>query len=187
MEGTLPGAVAAVAVLALLLGAFLLRPRAATGAFMPGDPASAKLRSNVFAIGRDLDTISRLASRLKLGPPRAFPPITLPPAAAQQEAEALLLAAQCWLRSLLSAVERLRATVSTIPPTYSNVLGLYEGLEGSDRALEITAQALQTIAARVDQLTPGAGGASALLRELGRAVRVLLRDVHALGAALDLE
>jgi hypothetical protein len=94
-------------------------------------------------------------------------------------------------RSLDAANRRLRAA----PNTYAALLGVYQGLAGSDQKMLRTATALENAGHSVQQAIEREGAvdvaplglAGGRLVEMAREIRGVLLRVHRLGVALDVE
>lgn len=194
MGGTAACILAAVVVLIVLIVAVLAyrRGRRESIPFMPGDPATPKLRSAVLMLRGDLACIAHVADSIeqrgfKLDAANA----TSGPAA---EAHQSLSGARRGMAEIVSGVKSLRATLETMPPTYHNVLGLYRGLRDGDQALWDAAKSLDAAGARMGELVgrdaPQGGELAAAgrqLRQMASCLYSLVRSTHLLGDALGLE
>ncbi len=191
---------AAVIVLVLIVVVLVRRGRRGEG-YMPGDPATPKLREAVGLLAQDLACITQTADAVgrqekKIAAAGAGAPAGAPIA----EARATLAAARLGAAAIVEGARRLEARLRATPPTYQNVLGLYQGLRDSDAAYWRAAEALDLAAVRMQGLVAleaAPGDARQLAGEIDVAARQLrgistcvygfVRSVHYLGGALMLE
>jgi hypothetical protein len=203
---------AAVVVLIVLVVAVLVVGRrrgpagGRKGVFMPGDAATPKLREAVTLLGGDLACISRVADSVESGArriERAYGSVDM--GAAFNEARLSLTGARQGMVEIVRVVKRLRSTVGRMTPTYQNVLGLYSGLRDSDqplwaaaKALDVAGERMQSLVSSTDDhdhtgqvhvyaLKEALGGAATQLRQMSSCLYSLVRTIHYLGNALQLE
>lgn len=208
-NATTASILAIVVVLALLLSILVVavvRRYDARDGFMPGDAATPKLREAVALIYKDLSCICQAAGGVEQRGAKIEAVVGAGSTAGSNagsnagstaisaEARATLSNARQGIKGIVSNVERLRATVETMTPTYQNVLGLYQGLRDSDQQLWATAQALDRAGARLvsSPAMERAGNlelqaAGEQLRQISTCLYSLVRSVHYLGNALLLE
>lgn len=164
MTGAAELTLALLAVLALLclaVGYAVSRHNRAPprSGFLPSDGATPQLRDHMAMIAKDLGCVATLTSRL----------------AAAGRSDPGLAEVQ---RSVLALQRRLGAT----PPTYANVVALYRGLNDTSASVASAAAALEEGGKK------GLGGPEDAARHrLAACLRSLHRQVHQLGASLDLE
>lgn len=203
---------AAIIVLIVLAVAFFIhrsymksRP-ASKGSFMPGDPATPKLREAVALLSGDLSCICRTFDSVQDRARQiesAYGAVDMGPAF--NEARLSLTAARRGMDEIASGAKRLRARVGAMAPTYQNVLGLYQGLRDSDKGFWAAAQALDAAGERMQNLVSSTddhtntaqphvlelktdlGSAATQLRQVSTCLYSLVRTVHYLGSALQLE
>lgn len=208
MKATTPCILAVVIVLIVLIIAVIVHHYSKSGgksSFMPGDAATPKLREAVAMLSGDLKCISRAADLVHDRGEKietAFGSTDTGPAF--NEARFSLAGARQGMDEIVHSVKRLETTVTTMTPAYQNVLGLYRGLRDSDRALWDAAKALDLAGDRMralvssaddhtDSVLPGLalhqelGTAATQLRQMSSCFYSLVRSVHYLGSALQLE
>ena len=176
------------------------------GSFMPGDPATPKLRDAVVLIGGDLSCISRVADSVNgRGQKIENNYGSVDMGSAYNEARLSLTGTRQGMAEIVNSVKRLRSTVKNMTPTYQNVLGLYRGLRDSDqalweaaKALDLAGERMQNLVSSTDdhvhtaqlhiyQLKQELGTAATQLRQMSSCFYGLVRSIHYLGSALQLE
>ena len=194
-DPTIAYLLAAVIVLLIIAVAVIYRRRERREKFMPDDPTTPKLRQAVKFIGGDLDCIANTALAVKVkeeeiesGTESAYP-----------DAIQVLEGAQLGMAEIVRSVERLRGTIRTMTPTYQNALGLYRGLRDSDRALWAAAKSLDNAGVQINKIISDTGmqesgtdhallvAAAGQLHQISTCLYSLVRSVHYLGGALQLE
>lgn len=175
-------------------------------AFMPGDAATPQLREALALLSGDLNSISRVADSVN-GRGKKIEEIfgSLNMGPAFNEARLSLTGARQGMGEIVHSVKRLKSTVNSMTPTYQNVLGLYRGLRDSDKALWKAAKALDLAGVRLLDLVSSTddlsntgqpttymlrqelGSAASQLRQMSSCFYSLVRSVHYLGSALQLE
>jgi hypothetical protein len=213
MNSTTSCILAVVIVLIVLIVAVSVHRRysksGGKSSFMPGDAATPKLREAVALLSGDLNCISRVADSVNGRGKKieaTFGSIDMGPAF--NEARLSLTGARQGMGEIVHSVKRLKSTVNTMTPTYQNVLGLYRGLRDSDKALWEAAKALDLAGDRMQDLVSSTGGspdhtntgqpatyvlhqelgsAASQLRQMSSCFYSLVRSVHYLGSALQLE
>ena len=168
--------------------------------FMPGDAATPKLRVSVGQIGGTLARITHLADSIEKNGDviKEAAPST---GGALDEANQSLAQTQSGMSEIVYSVRRLQTTLETMTPTYQNVLGLYRGLRDSDKYLLEAAKSLgaagdktaDEVSLAGDQAETAQGLKDRLaesateLKDMSRQIRILVRQIHVLGADLQLE
>jgi len=197
MSSTTSCIVAAVIVLIVLIIAAYVHHHYSKsgdkGSFMPGDAATPKLREAVALLSGDLSCICRVADSVEGRGKKIEGAVGESDAAS--EARSSLMGARQGMSEIVKSVKQLRTTVSSMTPTYQNVLGLYRGLRDSDKQLWETAKALDLAGDRLQSLVENSsdplhqelGSAGAQLRQISSCLCSLVRSVHYLGGALQLE
>lgn len=193
---TLAYLLAAVIVLLIIAVAVIYRRRENREKFMPDDPTTPKLRQAVKFVGGDLDCIANTARAVKVKEEEIESSAGSP----YPEAVQVLEGAQAGISEIVNSVERLRGAIRTMTPTYQNALGLYRGLRDSDRALWAAAKSLDAAGKQIDQIISDTGMsddpgpdhallvmAAGQLRQISTCLYSLVRSVHYLGGALQLE
>jgi hypothetical protein len=174
--------------------------------FMPGDPATPKLREGVALVGGDLTCIVETArgiEALSASIEQDYGPIDMGPA--YNEARLIMTGAQKGMAHVVASAKTLRASVKAMTPTYQNALSVYQGLRDSDAALWRSAQALDDAGKKIQDLVSSTddhdhvgqphvhelkmqlGRAALLLRQVSTCLYGLVRSVHYLGDSLQLE
>lgn len=194
------GYLAIIAVLVMIIAAAMAFRRRRRSAeqddFMPGDPATPKIREAVAIVSENLSIISQVADSLE---GRVLRIEGSGSGADFGEARQILSGARQGMGEVVRSIKRLRGAVETMTPTYQNALGLYLGLRDSDRALWETAKALSLAENRVRELVDSSdaegpadlkgdlGAAATLLYQMSSCLYNLVRSVHYLGVSLQLE
>jgi hypothetical protein len=189
-------AVIVLVVLIIAANVYSKRPKGPPsdgGGFMPGGAATPKLREAVALLSGDLSNICQVADSVEGRGKKIEGDAGASDAAG--EARNSLMGARRGMAEIVKNVKQLRATVGTMTPTYQNVLGLYRGLRDSDKQLWETAKALDLagdrlqslVGSSVDPLHQELGSAGAQLRQISSCLYSLVRSIHYLGGALQLE
>ena len=198
--------IAVLVIIVIGLWALSRKPARKKNAFMPGDPASPLVRDAIARIEQELEEISNISDnvgRIEAEIKAAYDTTDMGPAF--NEARLVLAGAQRGLEDIAASIKSLKIALDTMPPTYQNALGLYKGLRDGDKALLLSARALDANGERMMNLITSIEdhdeSAQSQVEVLNRALRTeatqlhqlsmrfydLLRSVHALGRALDLE
>ena len=86
---------------------------------------------------------------------------------------------------LVQSLDRAEKNLSVAPPTYASYLAIYRGLSSTDATLLIAADAYAEAGRRLQSSEEVS--LSDTLTSMGGQLRLVVRAVHGLGAALDLE
>jgi len=179
------GVVLAALVVLIIVAIFawaLLRPRKGEP-FMPGDPATPKLRGIVGELERDLACVATRCGEI-VGEVAARRGDSALSAADRKLADAISASAA----DTAGSTGALLTKIQVMTPTYSNVLAVYNGLRDSDRVFWASASTFEKIAGTISESATGVlVTCSTGLRQVARCCYSLVRNVHYLGSSLGME
>ena len=191
---------AALAVLIVIIGVVLLYQR--TGGKKPeysSNKAASGLQESLTLLRGDLACINTIATRierrgqteLRRGPDSHA---GTPPNTGAFTVRQKLEGARRGMGPIIDSLRRFQPSINSMPPTHSNILGLYRGLRDSDSAFRETAKALNDIgesmsgsATQPDRVDSSFNLVGGDLKQLSACLYSLTRSVHQIGANLGLE
>jgi len=198
---------AVVVLVVLIVAVFVVYRRVPNRASRPvlgGAATTLKLWEAVALLGSNLTCISRVADSVNGRGQKienGYGLVDTGPA--YNEARLSLTGARQGMAKIVESIKRLNSTLNRVAPAYQNVLGLYQGLRDSDQPLREAAKNLDLAGLRMQGLVAlpdgrvGTEAPHALKQELGFAATQLrqisacfyglVRSVHHLGNALQLE
>ncbi|GFR89075.1 hypothetical protein ElyMa_002534100 [Elysia marginata] len=170
--------------------------------------AVALLSGDLNSISRIADTVNERGKRIEKAYGEANLRGSVGAELGLREVRLSFAGARRGMSEIVGTIKRLKATLNTMPLTYQNVLGLYRGLRDSDKAFWEAANIFDTVGSRmhsliladaapthsknVDQVYTQAlrqelDSAAAQLHQMSTSFYSLVRSIHFLGSALQLE